>query len=112
VADAEQASLALLHDLEADVLLFEAGRSSLEVAQRLPLRLADGLPGRPHAAPAAPPRAPPFFFWTRRVWGGVGFGGAGFSVAPLPEDGGVGFGREKRVGIAPGFGISRRVIRP
>ena len=40
------------------------GRQALEVAQRLPLRLADGLarspPRRPHASPAHR-RAPPFF---------------------------------------------------
>src|SRR4029079_15835287 len=48
IADAEQAALALGHDLVPDVRLVDAGRDALEVAQRLPLPLADGLPGRLH----------------------------------------------------------------
>ena len=46
IADAEQPALALRDDLEADRRLVEPRRQPLELAQRLPLRLADGLARR------------------------------------------------------------------
>ena len=66
VADAEQAALALAHDLEGDARLVEPRRQPLELAQRLPLRLADGLAGRLDRDVGAHRREPPFLRLTRR----------------------------------------------
>src|SRR4051812_18684897 len=46
VADAENAALALGHDLELHRRLVEPGMPPLELTQRCPLRLADRLAGR------------------------------------------------------------------
>ena len=46
VADPEQPALALGEDLELDARLVEPGEAPLELAQRRPLGLADGLAGR------------------------------------------------------------------
>ena len=83
VADAEQAALALGDDLEANAALSSPGASALEVAQRLPLRLADRLPGRLHGDLAAHRRAPPFFRLTRRGCARGGFGVCGRGRAVL-----------------------------
>ena len=45
VADAEQPALALGDDDEADARLVDSGKAPLELPERRPLRLADGLPG-------------------------------------------------------------------
>ena len=52
VADAEQPALALCHHLELDGALVEPGIQPLELAQRRPLRLADGLARRLDAQPS------------------------------------------------------------
>ena len=100
VADAEQAALALGEHLEADRGLVERRREALELAQRLPLRLADGLAGRlDRRARRVTARAPPFFRFTRRGCGwarsarGLGFGGsvgAPLPAPPLPAAASVG----------------------
>src|SRR6185437_6802649 len=93
VADAEQAALALGDHLEADARLVEPGHGELEVAQRLPLRLADGLArgldrdlvDRARGAILAHRRAPPRL--RRCVRGCWGRGGVGLGESPpLPFD--------------------------
>ena len=68
VADAEQAPLALGQDLEAHGLAVDAGREPLELAERRPLRLADGLARRLDGDLVAHRRLPPplRFRFTRR----------------------------------------------
>src|SRR5581483_7786905 len=117
------AALTLRDDLELHRRLVERGIPLLELAQRRPLRLADGLARRldRQVGVGAHLRLVRFFF-LRRTWRGAlacGFGrsGAGGSTAaPLPlvpssSFGGVRDVRRSTVGAAV-FGISRRVIRP
>ena len=76
VADTEQSALALREHLEADRGLVEARLPALELAQRRPLRLADGLSRRLDDHVAGHRRARFFFLRTTRGWP-VGFGAAG-----------------------------------
>src|SRR5206468_2484383 len=91
--------------------LVEPGSQALELAQRRPLRLADGLPGRLDEEVGAHLRA---FFFRRTIRGWPGGGGFG-SFAPSPASpsprsfGGV---RDVRFSGGAGFGVSRRVTSP
>ncbi len=122
VADAEQAALALGHDLEAHRRLVERRIPLLELPQCRPLRLAHGLARRLDRQLVAHRRPPAFFRRTLRGGccerAGAGFGGVGGSFcAPFPPPspssrGGVRelfFSKSDGAGV---FGISRRVISP
>jgi hypothetical protein len=65
VADAEEPALALRDDLEAHRRLVEAGTHPLELPQRSPLRLADGLAR--HLDRDLAHRLEPFFRFTLRT---------------------------------------------
>src|SRR5205085_9621350 len=106
--------------------LVERRGQPLELAQRLPLGLPDGLAGRldrdRSGGLAGHFRAPPFLRLTARVCGCFGFAvGAGFGFgcslrAPFPSPSGGGFFVAVFVPTAavPSFvrGTSRRVTRP
>ena len=119
VADAEQAALALGDDLEANRRLVEARVQALELAQRRPLRLADGLARRLDRDARSVTRGARRFFFRltcarlRRGGFGAGFGRRLRLGRRLPSTsalfGGV---RELVFGGGCGFGTSRRVIRP
>ena len=75
VADAEQAALPLGEHLEAHGRLVETRRELLELTQRMPFRLADGLPGRLDRQGSVTSRpSAPFLRLTRR--GGPATAGA------------------------------------
>src|SRR5262249_22285927 len=116
-------ALALGHDLEAHGRLVDARIEPLQLAERLPLRLAHGLSGGLDPEVVAHLRAPPFFL--RRTWrcccGPRGVRGRGFagglpsspplSPPPVSAAGGV---RELRriTGGAGVLGTRRRVMIP
>src|SRR5581483_9435134 len=122
VAHAEQPALALGDDLETHRSLVKRGVTRLELAQRGPLRLADGLTGRLDGQ--IPCRLahlrPELFFFLRRTWRGpccaFGFSPPGEPPSPWRATAVSGFGgvRELRRSTA-GAGVrctSRRVISP
>src|SRR5262249_21196916 len=115
VADAQETTFSLAHDLEANRALVQIGTTSLELAQRRPLRFADGLARRLDDELVVQ-RLAPFFFFFRRTTRGcpVGFGAAGAGFAPSSASSSRSFGGvlDVRLGRATGFGASRRVTRP
>ena len=112
-AHAEQAALALGHDLEADRRLVDAGVLLLELPQRSPLGLAHRLTGRLDLN--LHQRRAFFFRFTRRGWLLAGLAAGSGSASGSPGVASFGGVREDRFGPEAGgatFGISRRVIRP
>ena len=81
VPDAEQAALALGDDLEPDRVPVDPRPLPLELAQRRPLRLADGLSRRFDEQILGHRRARFFFLRTTRGWP-AGFGGGFAAFAP------------------------------
>src|SRR5438034_3164739 len=115
IADAQEPSLALRDDLELDGALVEPRMELLELAQRGPLGLADGLAGRLDLAQVLRHRlAFPFFRFTRRgaAGGADALSSAGSAVPSrlcVSDFGGV---RDDRFGGGFAFGIICRVTRP
>src|SRR5262249_34978137 len=115
VAHPKAPPLPFLQSLDPPRRLVDRGLEPLELAQRLPLRLADGLAGRLDRDQR---RGPPFFFLTRRGAAGLGFGAAARAGAGVLPSVFVGAGDVREVRFGPKsdgigvFGISRRVIRP
>src|SRR3954451_12384369 len=121
VADAENAALALGHDLELHRRLVEPGMPPLELTQRCPLRLADRLAGRLGRQVRDLVHLRLVRFFLRRTWrgrcepdgAGVGCGGSRLAPSPL-EPSSFGGGRELRLSMtgAGVFPTRRRVISP
>ncbi len=121
VADAEETALALADDLEANGLAVDAGGAVLELAERGPLRLADGLARRLDGDLVGHRRLPPplRFRFTRRGGPATGAGEAPSRPPGTPFRFGVCAGcslggvRELFFRAAgSGRGIIRRVTTP
>src|SRR4029079_4513995 len=107
------------NDLEANGRLVESRRALLEIAERIPLRLADRLAGRLDLklGVLGHLRVRFFFRFTRRgaadcaaaAVPGFGDGSGALACVAGPSLGGV---RELRFGGSVGFGTIRRVITP
>src|SRR5919198_3968076 len=112
VADPEETSFTLGNDLEANGRLVNAGLELLELTQRRPLRLADGL-ARCFDLKSLCHRRAFFFFFrlTLRGWLGAtaGAGAGATSSGGACSRGGV---REERRGGGCPLGVNRRVDHP
>ena len=116
VANAQQPALALREHLEVDGRLVEPRREPFELAQRMPLRFADGFPSRLDLERLAHRRARFFFRFTRRGEPALaeGRGASGGDSAPSPAATSRAFAgvRDDRLGGGAGLGVMRRVMIP